>query len=85
MSRSRKFIFTIDNYNKDELNYICNLEKNGICEYILISKDVNKINGCIRFLNARTLSSIKKLFSNRAIVEIMNFDETKYKEQMQPL
>lgn len=82
MSRSRKFIFAIDNYNKDELNYICNLEKNGICEYILISKDVSKINGCIRFLNARTISSIKKLFSNRAIVEIHNFDETKYKEQM---
>ena len=51
MSRSRTYIFTIENFTETNWEYVRNLEKDGKCEYISACKCKGKINGFIRFIN----------------------------------
>jgi hypothetical protein len=80
MSRSRTFVFKIDNYEKKDWNFVCDLEDTGKCEYICACKCSTSINGFIRFYNSKYLTSLEKLFQNKAIIEIEKNNDSYYKE-----
>jgi hypothetical protein len=85
MSRSRTFIFKIENGEEIDWNYIYNLEKNKVCEYITAYKtnfvgETFLINGFIRFSNAKTISTMQKFFNKKALVEIDKNNDNNYKE-----
>jgi hypothetical protein len=80
MSRSRTYIFTIENFTETDWEYVCNLEKDGNCEYISACKYKGKINGFIRFINPKYLNSVQKIFDN-ATLEIVKNNDLYYKEK----
>ena len=79
MSRSRTYIFTIENFTETNWEYVRNLEKDGKCEYISACKCKGKINGFIRFINPKYLNSVQKIFDN-ATIEIVKNNDLYYKE-----
>jgi hypothetical protein len=80
MYRSRTFVFRIEKFEKQDWDNICELEKNGKCEYISACKCKSDINGFIRFSNSKHLNSLEKFFNNKAIVEIEKNNDKYYKE-----
>lgn len=70
MSRSRNFVFTLNNYTAEEEEAV----KAWVCVYLIFGKEVGEegtphLQGYVAFANARTLSALKKL-SLRAHWEI---------------
>ena len=80
MSRSRTYIFTIENFTETDWEYVCSLEKDGNCEYISACKCKEKINGFIRFLYPKFLNSAQKLLS-KSVIEIVKNNDLYYKEK----
>ena len=80
MSRSRTYVFIIEKSTEPDWEYVCNLEKNGKCEYISACKYKGKINGFIRFMNSKFFNSVQKLLSN-ATIEIVKNNDLYYKEK----
>lgn len=80
MSRSRVFLFTIQKIKDSDWIFVCNLKKKNICNYIFASKHDKEIKGFLKFNNARYLSSVNKIFNNRAIIENKIKSDEYYKE-----
>lgn len=70
MSRSRSYVFTLNNYTKEEELYVQGLE----CVYLVYGREVGKsgtphLQGFIKFRNGRSESTVRKLLP-RAHVEV---------------
>ena len=73
MSRTRKFIFEINNYTEEYITYLIELKNTNQCEYIAFYRDTSTIVGFIRFSNQRSTESIlKSVFNNNAIIRPAN-------------
>jgi hypothetical protein len=81
MSRSRTFIFSIEDSEDDDWTKICNFVKEGICEYIVACNDNKIINGFIKFCYAKTPTSVKKKISKKASINIVENIDIFYKEK----
>jgi hypothetical protein len=85
MSKSRAFTFKIEKAEEIDWENICNLVKNKLCEYITTYKSINtnkqiSIKGFIRFINPKYYNSVKKIFNNKADIEIQKNNDNFYKE-----
>lgn len=80
MSRSRTFIFSIEDSEDADWTKICNFVKEGICEYIVACNDNKIINGFIKFSYAKTLTSVTKKISKNASINIVENIDIFYKE-----
>lgn len=72
MSRKRNFIFTLNNYTDEEVEFFKNIE----CRFIQFGKEVSDsgtphLQGMVCFVNQRTISCLKKKISPRAHWELM--------------
>jgi hypothetical protein len=70
MSRSRSYVFTLNNYTEPEELYVQGVE----CEYLVYGREKGEsetphLQGFIKFRNARTFNAMRKMFP-RAHVEI---------------
>ena len=83
MSRNRSFVFNLNVINgntENEWNRICKLDKNSICEYLFICKNLTSINGFIRFTNPKCLTTVVKLFNKSTELEIKTKNDKHYKD-----
>nr|WAE42387.1 MAG: replication associated protein [Cressdnaviricota sp.] len=65
MARSRNFCFTLNNYTNEQRESMCAIE----CVYLVIGQETGEsgtphLQGYISFVNAKTLSALKKLQAN---------------------
>lgn len=70
MSRTRNWVFTINNHSDVEREACQNLE----CSYIVVGEEVGAsgtphLQGYVEFANAKTMSAVKKLLGGRAHLE----------------
>lgn len=71
MSKSRSFVFTLNNYTADEVLCV----KEWDCKYLIFGKEVGEsgtlhLQGYVSFANAKTLAVLKKKYSATAHWEI---------------
>ena len=81
MSRSRTFTFLILKYEEPDWEFICNFKENQGCEYIVSNIENDKINGFVRFLNAKTIKAVEKLFKAKAIIKIEFNNDNYHRER----
>ena len=79
MTRGRFFIFEIKNYKKGDWINICNMKREGRCDYIYAGKIDANISGFLGFTNPKCLSAVDKIFNERALVEIKKKNDKYYK------
>lgn len=80
--RSRGWVFTLNNYVKDDIE---NLTQKFMTHSYVFQEETGKngtkhLQGCVKFSNARTFKSVKKLISDRCHLEKCNhwIESTKY-------
>lgn len=70
MSRSRNWVFTINNFTEDEIIACDTIE----CKYIIYGEEIGKtgtphLQGYVELENAKTLTAVRKLLGGRAHIE----------------
>lgn len=78
-TKHKTYLFETQN-TEDQWNFICGL--NSECDYIIASKEDDKINGFIRFKNQRHIDSVSRtVFNNKAILKPSTMFDTECREQ----
>lgn len=70
MTRERDYVFTLNNYTKEEYESILKIK----CKYLIVGKEKGEsgtphLQGYVYFANAKTFSAVKKAISKRAHIE----------------
>jgi hypothetical protein len=78
-TKHKTYLFETDNINNN-WDFICNLKND--CDYIIMSKTADKIQGFIRFKYQRHIDSVSRtVFNNRAILTPSSGFDIDYREK----
>jgi len=74
MSRSRNYVFTLNNWSADDLKCYSELVNKKLCSYLIFAKEIGQnetphLQGYIEFVNPKRFNEVKKLLSDRVHIE----------------